>query len=81
MAVRACSACAGDYEDPERTAEMFDEADEEEHGEALDAVTEEFPATVVERRERRQRQCETFEEEDRSESCAGGSATCFATCC
>jgi hypothetical protein len=44
MAVRACSACAGDYEDPERTAEMFDEADEEEHGEALDAVTEEFPA-------------------------------------
>ena len=43
-AVRACSACAGDYEDPDRTAGMFDEADEEEHGEALDTGAEEFPA-------------------------------------
>jgi hypothetical protein len=28
MSVRACSACAGDYEDPERTAGLDDFADE-----------------------------------------------------
>jgi hypothetical protein len=29
LAWRACSACAGDYEDPERTAGMPDQDDEE----------------------------------------------------
>lgn len=43
-ALRACSACAGDYEDPDRTAWMFDEADSEECGETLDTGAEEFPA-------------------------------------
>jgi hypothetical protein len=42
--VRACSACAGDYEDPERTAAGADEPDDEE-GEALRPTPqEEFPA-------------------------------------
>jgi hypothetical protein len=50
MGVRACSACAGDYEDPERT--MSSEATEEEENAAdasKDGVTraiqrDEFPA-------------------------------------
>jgi hypothetical protein len=50
MGVRACSACAGDYEDPERT--MSSEATEEEENPAdasKDGVTraiqrDEFPA-------------------------------------
>jgi hypothetical protein len=33
--LRACSGCAGDYEDPERTAERG--VDEEEDGEPADA--------------------------------------------
>jgi hypothetical protein len=42
--LRACSACAGDYEDPERTAGMFDEPDDEESDESLDPGAEELPA-------------------------------------
>ena len=42
--LRTCSACAGDYEDPERTAGVFDEADDEERDETLHADVEEFPA-------------------------------------
>jgi hypothetical protein len=42
--MRACSACAGDYEDPDRTAwTPGDEEDEERDG-VPRATTEEFPA-------------------------------------
>lgn len=43
-AVRTCSACAGDYEDPDRTAGMMDEAESEESDEAFGTGSEEFPA-------------------------------------
>ena len=43
-AMRACSACAGDYEDPDRTAWRPDDAEEEERDHARRATTEEFPA-------------------------------------
>jgi hypothetical protein len=42
--MRACSACGGDYEDPERTAWALGDAEEEEHGSAARGDTEEFPA-------------------------------------
>lgn len=42
-ALRACSACAGDYEDPERTARWADEQAGEPRDEE-DARVEEFPA-------------------------------------
>ena len=42
-AMRACSACAGDYEDPDRTAWTPDDADDEREDEPR-ATTEEFPA-------------------------------------
>jgi hypothetical protein len=42
--LRACSACAGDYEDPDRTAWTPDEPDDEGRDEAPSATTEEFPA-------------------------------------
>ena len=42
--MRACSACAGDYEDPERTAWTLDDEEEEERDDAPSATTEEFPA-------------------------------------
>ncbi|HET8923835.1 MAG TPA: hypothetical protein VFN26_12680 [Candidatus Acidoferrum sp.] len=42
--VRACSACAGDYEDPDRTAWTPDVPDEVEGAAARDAGGEEFPA-------------------------------------
>jgi len=42
--LRACSACAGDYEDPDRTAGMSDEAADEERDETLGTGAEEFPA-------------------------------------
>jgi hypothetical protein len=45
--MRACSACAGDYEDPDRTAWTPDDADDEddeEREEAPAADGEEFPA-------------------------------------
>jgi hypothetical protein len=41
--LRACSACAGDYEDPDRTAWTAD-ADNEEGDDAPSAIVEEFPA-------------------------------------
>jgi hypothetical protein len=44
LPLRACSACAGDYEDPERTAGVFDEANDEERDETLHADVEQFPA-------------------------------------
>ena len=40
--VRACSACAGDYEDPDRTA-WTSEADEGEDESAPETAEEEFP--------------------------------------
>ncbi|MGB2645514.1 MAG: hypothetical protein WBG02_13700 [Candidatus Acidiferrum sp.] len=52
QALRACSACAGDYEDPDRTAwtqaaeddeERLDEAPNENDGDAP-AGSDEFPA-------------------------------------
>lgn len=42
--LRACSACAGDYEDPERTAWTPDDAEEEECDSVTSADTKEFPA-------------------------------------
>jgi hypothetical protein len=42
--MRACSACAGDYEDPDRTAWTVDEASEAERDDKLDLETKEFPA-------------------------------------
>jgi len=44
--MRACSACAGDYEDPDRTAWTPDGADGEEREEAPAADGEEFPAVM-----------------------------------
>jgi len=49
--IRACSACAGDYEDPDRTAGNMDPAEDDEADEAQDAAEprsdksgSEFPA-------------------------------------
>jgi len=42
--MRACSACAGDYEDPDRTAWTPGEGEEEEDSGDTRATTEEFPA-------------------------------------
>jgi hypothetical protein len=42
--VRACSACAGDYEDPERTAGTLDEGSGEGNEVEPDVFLEEFPA-------------------------------------
>jgi hypothetical protein len=41
--MRACSACAGDYENPDRTAWTPDE-DSEQEGRLPEEVAEEFPA-------------------------------------
>jgi len=42
--MRACSACAGDYEDPDRTAWTPDDAEDPEFDGAPCANAEEFPA-------------------------------------
>jgi hypothetical protein len=42
--MRACSACAGDYEDPDRMAWTADDAEDEERDEEPRVPTEEFPA-------------------------------------
>ena len=42
--MRACSACAGDYEDPDRTAWTPDDAEDVERDDAPSTSTEEFPA-------------------------------------
>jgi hypothetical protein len=42
--MRACSACAGDYEDPERTAWTPDDPEDEERDGTPRVNTEEFPA-------------------------------------
>jgi hypothetical protein len=42
--MHACSACAGDYEDPDRTVRTPVENDDEEQCDVLNAETEEFPA-------------------------------------
>jgi hypothetical protein len=42
--MRACSACAGDYEDPDRTAWTPDDAEDEERDGTPRATTEKFPA-------------------------------------
>ncbi len=42
--LRACSACAGDYEDPERTAWAPDEDGGEDREEELGIPGEQFPA-------------------------------------
>ena len=43
-ALSMCSACAGDYEDPDRTAWTPDEAEGDGRDGALPATEEEFPA-------------------------------------
>ena len=40
----ACSACAGDYEDPDRTAWEADSGDDAEGSGLRDTDREEFPA-------------------------------------
>ena len=42
--LRACSACAGDYEDPDRTAWTPEERGEAEDEVTSDSTAEEFPA-------------------------------------
>ena len=42
--MRACSACAGDYEDPDRTAWKPDDAEDEERDGEARGGKEEFPA-------------------------------------
>ncbi len=42
--MRACSACAGDYEDPDRTAWRPDDTEDPELDDAPCAAGEEFPA-------------------------------------
>jgi hypothetical protein len=42
--MRACSACAGDYEDPDRTVWTPDDAEDEERDGASLVSTEKFPA-------------------------------------
>jgi hypothetical protein len=42
--MRACSACAGDYEDPDRTAWTPDDAEDEEREGARHSTKEEFTA-------------------------------------
>ena len=42
--MRACSACAGNYEDPDRTAWTPDEGEEQERDGAPYTAAEEFPA-------------------------------------
>lgn len=42
--MRACSACAGDYQDPDRTAWTATEENDGEEDDALRAEIEEFPA-------------------------------------
>ena len=42
--MRACSACAGSYEDPERTVRSAEEDDDEDGEGALQSNDEEFPA-------------------------------------
>ncbi len=44
MVLSACSACAGDYEDPDRTAWSPDDGEVEERESAPRASAEEFPA-------------------------------------
>jgi hypothetical protein len=42
--MRACSGCAGEYEDPERTAWTAGEGDDSEDEQPFGVVDEEFPA-------------------------------------
>jgi len=42
--MRACSACAGDYEDPDRTAWTAEETDAEKCAEPPNKTTQGFPA-------------------------------------
>jgi len=42
--MRACSACAGNYEDPDRTAWTPDDGEDDERASARRGSTEEFPA-------------------------------------
>ena len=41
--MRACSPCAGDYEDPDRTAWRSDDGEDPELDDAPHAAAEEFP--------------------------------------
>lgn len=51
--MRACSACAGDYEDPDRTAWPIEESGEDKDGRRQETGAEEFPAEEQERGRRR----------------------------
>jgi hypothetical protein len=42
--MRACSACAGDYEDPDRKAWTPDDGEDEDRADAGRGSKEEFPA-------------------------------------
>ena len=44
LGLRACSACAGDYEDPDRTAWTPDSSEDEGGDYEPRVTTEEFPA-------------------------------------
>ena len=44
IAMRGCSACTGDYEDPDRTAWTPDDGEGEERDAAKRATTDELPA-------------------------------------
>jgi hypothetical protein len=44
IGLRACSACAGDYEDPDRTAGTPDDAETEDREGGALANSDEFPA-------------------------------------
>lgn len=44
LKMRACSGCAGDYEDPDRTAWTSEDDEENGPGSAPPETTEEFPA-------------------------------------
>lgn len=43
LPMRACSACAGDYEDPDRTAWAADDPEDEQGEDAAAVPTEEIP--------------------------------------
>lgn len=56
--LRTCSACPGEYEDPDRTAWSDDAEDDEDQRTRRDAREDDFPARGSERREGRQQECE-----------------------
>jgi len=64
--IRACSGCAGDYEDPDATAWTDDVGKNDEGKESV--PVEEFPARGNERQEGRKRRCGGKKGSHRNES-------------